>query len=246
MSEHIPLDDCPLGETICKPSHLVRKCDEKSLYMKLLVAGVCVLVPLGQCVRDKEGRIISGGLFSVGHKDESDRLINDRRPFNGIERRLGWCRLPHGTQFIQLVIPHDSSIRGSSDDVVSYFYTLEHLEAWRGRNVVGSPVFGSDNPSFADDPDQMYMLSFKVVCMGDSNAVDIAQEVHLNGLQNKGCMNDSELFEYSRTFPAGPTFEGVYSEHHIILQLGRNRASGRRLTQEERKKAPPPLRTSTC
>ena len=106
---------------------------------------------------NKQEASISGGLFSVGHKDESDRLINDRRPFNGIERRLGWCRLPHGTELIQIVIPPNSSIRGSSDDLVSYCYTLENLEAWRGRNVVGSPVFGSDYPGFADDPDQMYM-----------------------------------------------------------------------------------------
>jgi len=76
--------------------------------------------------------------------------------------------------------------------------------------------------------------------MGDSNAVDIAQEVHLNALQNKGCMNDSELLEYSRTFPAGPTFEGLYIDDHVILQLVRNRASGRRLTLEERKGEPPP------
>ena len=138
------------------------------------------------------------------------------------------------------MIPPGSSIRGSSDDLVSFFYTLEHLESWRKRNVVGTPVSGSDYPCFVDDPDQMYMLAFKVVCMGDSNAVDLAQETHLNALQNKGCMDDSELLEFSRTFPAGPTYEGLYIDDHAILQLVRNRASGRLLTHGERKEDPPP------
>ena len=100
---------------------------------KLLESGVATLLPESLALRDSEGRIISGGLFAVDHKAESDRIILDRRPFNELERRLVWARLPHGSL---LIVPKGFSIRGSGDDLSNYFYLLQHNQQWLPRNAV--------------------------------------------------------------------------------------------------------------
>jgi hypothetical protein len=98
------------------------------------------MVPLDKCKFDSRGRVIAGGLFSVPHKADFDRLINDRRPFNAIEGRLNWAKLPHGTQLTLLIVQSGEAVRGSGDDLSSYFHILKHLDEWVCRNVVGSPL----------------------------------------------------------------------------------------------------------
>ena len=44
----------------------------------------------------------AAGFFAVHHEVGSDRLINDRRPVNSIENRLGWAKLPHWALFCQV------------------------------------------------------------------------------------------------------------------------------------------------
>ena len=83
---------------------------------KLLKCKVCVLVPAEDCPKDTEGNLMTGGLFGVAHKPTSDRLINDRRPFNAGERRLGWARLPCGVQLCQLVVGDGEEVVASGDD----------------------------------------------------------------------------------------------------------------------------------
>ena len=68
--------------------------DIHQVNLKLLSSGVATLLPEKLALRDSQGKIISGGLFAVDHKAESDRIILDRRPFNELERRLVWARLP--------------------------------------------------------------------------------------------------------------------------------------------------------
>eukprot|EP00438_Fugacium_kawagutii_P016231 Skav211918 [mRNA] locus=scaffold1200:96943:99030:- [translate_table: standard] len=55
--------------------------------------------------------------------------------------------------------------------------------------------------------------------MGDLNAVDIAQQVHLEILQDGGCMNPGECLEFKQPLPASHTLEGLYIDDHIITQI---------------------------
>ena len=110
---------------------------------KLLDSGVATLIPEEFAMRDSRGNIISGGLFAVDHKSHSDRIILDRRPFNELERRLVWARLPHGSLLTQLIVPKGFSIRGSGDDLSNYFYLLKHHEDWLPRNTVGKVFDGA-------------------------------------------------------------------------------------------------------
>ena len=187
---------------------------------KLLESGVATLLPESLALRDSEGRIISGGLFAVDHKADSDRIILDRRPFNELERRLVWARLPHGSLLTQLIVPKGFSIRGSGDDLSNYFYLLQHNQQWLPRNAVGQCFDGEDYyEAYGGKKGESYILSFRVVAMGDLNAVDIAQQVHFEILQDGLCMQPGERIEFKQPLPASHTLEGLYIDDHIVTQI---------------------------
>lgn len=63
------------------------------------------------------------------------------------------------------------------------------------------------------------MLSFRVIAMGDTNAVDLAQETHLQILQDAGCMRADETVAFKKRLPAKPTWEGLYIDDHVVTQI---------------------------
>ena len=77
---------------------------------RLLSSGVATLIPESMGMRNSKGEIITGGLFAMDLKPQSDRIILDRRPFNELERRLVWAKLPHGSLLTQLIVPKGYSV----------------------------------------------------------------------------------------------------------------------------------------
>ena len=53
------------------------------------------------------------------------------------------------------------------------------------------------------------MLGFLVLCMGDTNAVDIAQMTHLSALKRANCMLDHEVLKYGHVFPPWSDLRGA-------------------------------------
>ena len=221
MLEVVPHDIPPDPPT--KGCFKVRPHDVHEVYSKLLESGVATLIPEKLALRDESGNIVSAGLFAVPHKPDSDRIICDRRPLNELERRLVWARLPHGALLTQLIVPKGFSVRGSGDDLSNYFYLLEQKPEWLHRNVVGHVVSGQGFEKFGFDPNEKYILSFKVIPMGDLNAVDIAQQTHLEILRDCGVMSPSEVIAYRSPLPASPCLEGLYIDDHITIQVVPNR-----------------------
>ncbi len=80
MSETIPKCEAPLPG-YPRACHLIADGQEKEVYRKLLDSEMAVLLPLSMAKRDFYGKLISGGLFCVPHKDLFDRLICDRRSY---------------------------------------------------------------------------------------------------------------------------------------------------------------------
>ena len=214
--------DCPPQQPT-KGCFKVKPDEIVEVYSKLLDSGVATLIPQELALRDNQGRIISGGLFAVPHKPHSDRIICDRRPLNELERRLVWAKLPHGALLTQIIVPKGHSIRGSGDDLSNYFYLLKHKEEWLPRNTIGQPVSGSLFTRYGCDPKKSYMLSFRVIPMGDTNAVDIAQQTHLEILRDCGTMTAEEVISYRSPLPASDCLEGLYIDDHITVQLVPNR-----------------------
>ena len=54
------------------------------------------------------------------------------------------------------------------------------------------------------------MLAFRVIPMGDCNAVDLAQETHLQILKDGGTMQEGETIAFRQVVPANHTLEGLY------------------------------------
>lgn len=128
MTQNVPHDIEPPQPV--KGCFRVNPNDLYQVHCKLLDAGVATIIPEHLGLRNSKGEIISGGLFAVDRKPHSDRIILDRRPFNELERRLVWAKLPHGSLLTQLIVPPGYSVRGSGDDLSNYFYLLKHQDSW--------------------------------------------------------------------------------------------------------------------
>ncbi len=234
FAERVPHDIPPP-----KPTKAVVKVSPEDLpvvYRKLIDSGVATLIPTEMALRDQEGNIVSGGLFAVPHKELTDRIILDRRPQNELEKRVVMAKLPHGSLFTQLIVPKSHSVRASGDDLSNYFYLLKHHESWLGRNTVGKPVKGSHFLDYGCEADREYILCFRVIAMGDCNAVDLAQETHLQILQDAGCMDPSETVAFKSRLPANLTWEGLYIDDHIVTQVvpkRHNRKKGQKFRDDE-------------
>ncbi len=198
--------------------HKVKDEDWCCLLRKLHQAKMITFIPKNKAL--KEGRkIIRGGLFAVPHKEASDRLINDRRPLNARERKLGWCELPAGPMLAQLILEKTESIRASGDDLSNYFYLIKHLDEWLPRNCFGHPIKGSMLRDLGLSPNVTYMASFRVLCMGDQNGVCIAQATHEGVLKAANCLKEGQTLNYQKVFPASRTLEGLYIDDHLVFQV---------------------------
>eukprot|EP00973_Karenia_brevis_P003779 521418-Karenia_brevis.AAC.1 len=93
----------------------------------LLKSKIAVLWDEAKVARRPDGRPLLAGLFCVPHKETTDRMIFDRRPQNHAERRLGWCRLPLGSQLVRIKLRPDQDIRACGDDLKSYFNQLRDI-----------------------------------------------------------------------------------------------------------------------
>ena len=160
-----------------------------------------VLIPAEDVPLDSDGKPILGGIFCVPHKPGADRLINDRRPPNLHEGSLHWESLPHGSQLCLMILHPEEILRGSGDDLSNYFYLLSHSEPWLPRNAFGRRLRGEHYAAFGGKPGAWYYPAFRVVCMGDKNAVSIAQATHLALLEAHGCMRPEEVLAYRRPPP---------------------------------------------
>lgn len=213
----VPHDVAPAAPT--KGCFKVEPSELYQVNCKLLDSGVATLIPEDMALKDADGKVITGGLFAVDHKESSDRIILDRRPYNELERRLVWAKLPHGSLLTQIIVPPGYSIRGSGDDLSNYFYLLRHKDEWLPRNAIGKVFDGKGYEKYGGAPGQRYLLAFRVIAMGDLNAVDIAQQVHLEILREASCMDPQDVLEFRSPVPATHTFEGLYIDDHIVTQV---------------------------
>ena len=207
---------------------MVSRPDERKLRHMLLESRMAVLVEESQVPRRGNGALLLAGLFSVPHKEDRDRLIFDRRPQNAGDARLAWASLPLGSQLCQLIVDSDEVVRGSGDDLRTYFYALANapealLHSCFGRRLVGSDEWSAYGARLGVS----YRLALRVVGMGDRNAVDIAQACHEGVLRSRGCLRGRERLAYGRRFPLYDTLEGLYIDGHFAIRVVKAWEAGR-------------------
>lgn len=212
--------------------HKVSDEDWPVVLRKLFEADMITFIPKRDVLSEGR-RLIKGGLFCVPHKPQSDRLINDRRPANLREKRLDWCQLPSGPLLCQLILERHQSVRASGDDLSNYFYLIKHLESWHTRNCFGKPIKGGRLEGMGLDANTLYLPAFKVVCMGDTNGVDIAQATHEAVLKEAGCLAEADTLIHGRVFPCSDTLEGLYIDDHLAMQVLPKKACRDRIAFED-------------
>ena len=96
-----------------------------------------------------------------------------------MEDKLKWCDLPHGTCFCSLRLKPDKDVRCSGEDISNYFYHLKLVESMRSRSAFGRVITGDEAVLLGGEHHGRYHLAMNAWCMGDHNAVDVAQEAHI-------------------------------------------------------------------
>ena len=76
-------------------------------------------------------------------------------------------------------------------------------------------------------PEKQYLAAFRVLCMGDTTGVDIAQGTHEALLAKIGCVTPNETLVYGQLFLASNTLEGLYIDDHLTFQVLDKRPRGR-------------------
>ena len=171
-----------------------------------------------------DGKILCGGWFCVDHRNDMLRLIYDRRPVNATEASLNWLDLPAGQQLTRLVIDRGETIRGSGDDMESWFFQLQHQDDWHRHNGVGRRLLGKDFVDCGGIVGNRYRLVMRVVGMGDHNGVAFAQNTLEGILRSGGALKAESLLKFSRPIPQDKLWQVVYvDDHNLLYVLPRHR-----------------------
>ena len=93
------------------------------------------------------------------------------------------------------------------------------MDEWLPRNRFGRAIKGAKLVDLGLDPKVKYYPAFKVVCMGDTNGVDIAQATHEGVLKAAGCLQPDKTLIYGHLFPPSNTLEGLYIDDHLVFQI---------------------------
>ena len=104
-----------------------------------------------------------GGLVGVDHKVDIDILIYGRRPQNAQEKRLRWARLPVGAQLGRLLVDRGHGLRGSGDDLRTFFFRLRNIAGTEFRNCVGRQFDGSEEIEYGGVAGEKYRVGLRIV-----------------------------------------------------------------------------------
>ena len=215
----IVLDEDRVGPRAIRSCHMLNRNDEVQFVRKLLEREMIVLIEESEIERHPhDNSLLRGGFFAVPHKGEKLRLIYDRRCLNALEADLSpvWLKLPHGSQFTECILDSACGLRGSADDLASWFYQIKHEETWWRRQAVGRRLHGADFASFGATPGRHYRACLVVVAMGDRNGVAFAQECHEYMLRAGDLLGVEQTLRFGESFPKTQLVEGAYVDDHVF------------------------------
>jgi hypothetical protein len=207
------------------PCHKVPPDLELRMAARLLDTSMAVLVESALLPRTVGGRILVGGLFGVPKSSGKIRLIFDRRPQNFTEERVNWSLLPSAAQLGRIVLPKGKVLRGSGSDLSNYYYNIAHHPEWVVHNAVGRPLTGEFVIKYGGDPNRVYYTCFRVLGMGDLNAVCFGQVIHENLLKQAQALSEEHCMRYGKNTPPYDLLQGVYIDDFLVtLQVERSLA----------------------
>ena len=182
--------------------------------------GACCLIPLKDKSFDE-----AVGIFCVPKDSSHDRLIVNPKTINSRMHSISRSTkdLAPGSMLGLLHLEDHEAWRFSADDLTDFYYTFQVSNIRAKRNAFRM-IFDADelrhfkswDPSLSG---LKVLVCLKTLAMGDSLAVEIAQQSHTNVLKKLcGAMLDSETLKYRHPVPRGDFVELLAIDDHIGLQ----------------------------
>ncbi|CAL1144007.1 unnamed protein product [Cladocopium goreaui] len=182
--------------------------------------GACALFMCSEVAHDE-----AVGIFAVAKDETHDRLILNPVVTNGrMQHYSNYTRsLAPGSLVSLIQLAEDEVLRISADDLSEMYYTFKVPPDRARRNCIRT-VFKPQEIQHLScfDPCKHTgpcFVALAALAMGDSLAVEIAQQAHFQVLsQVAGCLLEHERVAYRRAFPRGPFYEFLSIDDHLGLQ----------------------------
>lgn len=182
--------------------------------------GACSLVPLAEKSYDE-----AVGLFCVPKNAEHDRLIVNPTVINSRMHSISDFTkgLAPGAMLSLLHLKPSDMFRISADDLTDYYYTFRVSESRAKRNSLRC-IFKRHEVQHLScfnesDPSTEFLVALKTLAMGDSLAVEVAQQSHFNVLSRLcGAMIPSEVLQYRKPVPRSDFVELLAIDDHVGIQ----------------------------
>ncbi len=166
------------------------------------------------------------GMFAVAKDDVYDRLILNPQLVNGRMQSFSHYtkELAPGSMFALLHLQPHQVFRVSADDLAEMYYTFKVPPKRARRNCIGL-VFDASSLKHLScyDPNHHHgkcLIALSALAMGDSWAVEFAQQSHHNVLRSlAGSMLEHERVAYRKPFPRTPFCEWLAIDDHIGVQI---------------------------
>ena len=206
----------PRGRVHCSKQELL------GLACKWDTKGACRIFRLDEINWDE-----AVGLFAVPKDDQYDRLILNPQTVNSRMQSFSHYtkQLAPGSMFSLIHLKPGYRLRISADDLAEMYYTVRVPTARAKRNCIGKLFDAAELRHLSCfDSSKHYgpcVLALSALAMGDSWAVEIAQQAHCNVLRFlAGSMLDSERVCYRHPFPCRSDFmEWLSIDDHIGIQV---------------------------
>ena len=158
--------------------------------------------------------------------DQYDRLILNPQTVNSRMQSFSHYtkQLAPGSMFSLIHLKPGCRLRISADDLAEMYYTVRVPTARAKRNCIGKLFDAAELKHLSCfDSSKHYgpcVLALSALAMGDSWAVEIAQQAHCNVLRFlAGSMLDSERVCYRHPFPRSDFMEWLSIDDHIGIQV---------------------------
>lgn len=213
LPEHLWVK-APRGKVHCSKAEVLKlaeKWDSK---------GACALFMCSEVAHDE-----AVGIFAVAKDETHERLILNPVVTNGrMQHYSNYTRsLAPGSLVSLIQLAEDEVLRISADDLSEMYYTFKVPPDRARRNCIRT-VFKPQEIQHLScfDPSKHTgpcFVALAALAMGDSLAVEIAQQAHFQVLsQVAGCLLEHERVAYRRAFPRGPFYEFLSIDDHLGLQ----------------------------
>ena len=206
------------------PAHPARMHISKAEFLKLVdkwdALGACMLVDSSEVDWDE-----AVGIFCVPKDSQFDRLIINPKTINGRMDTIteSTKELAPGCMLGLLHLEGDEVFRFQADDLSDFYYTFRVPEKRALRNIFRLELHWTDiaHLKYAHESlkHKKVAVALRTLAMGDSLAVEIAQQAHSNILKQLcGAMIHEETLKYRSPVPRGDFIELLAIDDHVGIQ----------------------------